>query len=253
MVKRLGNVVRSLKASRHPLVSQCAAAIQRSYAAALEGFETARDPMRRSFLGLRLLNPENLHQANGDTAIDRFPAIFARCRDHLGDRLELNLLSFGCSTGEEVLTLRRYFPYATLTGAEINRRSLTICRSLPTDGRLRVVASVREHLVAHGPYDAIFAIAVLQRHPMRVARDRPESVKGVYPFERFDAQITDFSALLRPNGLLVVHAKMYPLSEASAAADFLPLEPGCDQGPDGPKYDRRSNRFAHPPPSGLSS
>lgn len=246
----LGKVVRRLKASGHPLVSRGAGAFQRAYAAALDGFDIARDPMRRSFLPLRLLNPERLHQAGGDTAMDRFPAIFAACRRYLGDGPDLNLLSFGCSTGEEVLTLRRYFPSATLTGAEINRRSLAICRSLPSDDRIHFVSSELEHLRARGPYHAIFALAVLQRHAVRVARDRPVSLKGVYPFERFDAQITDFSSLLRPSGLLVIHAKMYPLSEASAAADFVPLEPGCDQGPDGPKYDRHSIRFAHPPPGG---
>ncbi|MEI4884199.1 class I SAM-dependent methyltransferase, partial [Klebsiella pneumoniae] len=78
---------------------------------------------------------------------------------------EVRILSFGCSTGEEVLTLRRYFPHASIVGAELNRRSLTICERLNVDDRIQFTFSRHDLIARHGPFDAVFCMAVLQRGP----------------------------------------------------------------------------------------
>jgi chemotaxis methyl-accepting protein methylase len=91
------------------------------------GTAVMTDAGYRSIFVLQVFNREHLHQTTALTAMDRYPRIFSACRDFFGDRQDLKILSFGCSTGEEVLTLRRYFPSAFITGAEINRRSLASC------------------------------------------------------------------------------------------------------------------------------
>ena len=194
--------------------------------------------MRRSFIPLRIFQGQRLHQASGDTAMDRFPEIFSACRDLLRGRTELNILSFGCSTGEEVLTLRHYFPEASITGADINARSLALCRGLPVDERIHFIHSDRNAIERIGPFDAIFCLAVLQRHPSRLIRDPPANLRRTYPFARFDEQMKDFDRWAKPRGLLAFYGTAYPLSESSVARNWEAVRLPSELPADGPKYDR---------------
>jgi hypothetical protein len=207
------------------------------------------DAEYRSILLLRIFNRENLHQTTALTAMDRYPRIFSACRDFFGDRQDLKILSFGCSTGEEVLTLRRYFPSAFITGAEINRRSLASCWKRNVDDRIAFVYSDRETIPRHGPFDAIFCMAVLQRTPMSIEDDHITSLKRIYPFEKFDRQVSELDLLLKKNGLFVVHHTPYQFSEASVAANYLPLANHLPLERAGPgardfrRFDRNSERL----------
>lgn len=215
------------------------------YSRLVRAVTAVNDPERRSIVLTKLLDGNRLHQAASSTAMDRYPEIFAACRDFFGDRSDLNLLSFGCSTGEEVLTLRKYFPTAFITGAEINRRSLALCRKRVVDDRISFIRPDRGILWRRAPFDAIFCMAVLQRIPLkRIQGEFPTSLKSIYPFERFDAQVTQFDQLLKKGGLLVVHAKAYALYQASVSANYELLAKAPEPRPDGIKYDRESLRTA---------
>src|SRR5579872_7156733 len=71
------------------------------------------DPVYRSTLLLKLFNGRRLHQATVMTSMNRYPRAFSASRRYFGDRRDVRILSFGCATGEEVLTLRQYFPEAS--------------------------------------------------------------------------------------------------------------------------------------------
>ncbi|MDQ6617891.1 MAG: hypothetical protein M3083_24890 [Actinomycetota bacterium] len=124
-------VLRRHQASENPLVrygvggSRWAHRVVRSWASA----------DYRAVMRAKVFSSRRLHQTTTLTWMDRYPGVFAACRDHLGDRPGLNVLSFGCSTGDEALTLRGYFPQATIVGAEINRRCLAVCRRQIVDDR----------------------------------------------------------------------------------------------------------------------
>src|SRR5213075_1068749 len=98
------------------------------------------------------------------------------------------ILSFGCSTGEELISLRRRFGQAEIVGAEINRRSRRIAaRRLASDIQTTVV----EPTVISGEFDLIFALAVLQREPHWVEESGIEDISSHYPFATFDRTVTD--------------------------------------------------------------
>ena len=108
------------------------------------------------------------------------------------------ILSFGCSTGEELLAIRRRFAAARIVGAEINPRSRRIARRrIERDRRASVVAP---DAIA-GRFDIVFALAVLQVQPHRVAEAGIADLSPIYPFERFDAQLGEHS---RPRSFLRV-------------------------------------------------
>ncbi|MDQ1468817.1 MAG: hypothetical protein QOJ99_297 [Bryobacterales bacterium] len=88
--------------------------------------------------------------------------------------------------GEEVLTLRTYFPTACIVGAEINRHSLSLCRKRKVDDRIVFLELHPAKIRETGPFDAMFCLAVLQRPPMRIVEKRIMNLKGIYAFQKFD-------------------------------------------------------------------
>lgn len=179
----------------------------------------------RSAVWLRMFRPGELHQTTTLTWANRYPRIFAASRDYLADRPALNLLSFGCSTGEEVVTLREYFPDARIIGAEINQHALSVCRRRTVDRRIEFIESTPETIAARGPYDAIFCLAVLQRTPDEVEAQGLADLTPLYPFAKFEAQIAEFDRWLADGGLLVLRNTHYAFSDTDVSAryDLLPV------------------------------
>jgi tRNA G46 methylase TrmB len=82
------------------------------------------------------------HQLVDWTAPDRYPEIFAAAAAAAPDARRI--LSFGCSTGEECVSLAQYFPKAEIVGAEINVLSLLKAMKKRSDRTFRLFQ--RSHL-----------------------------------------------------------------------------------------------------------
>ncbi|MPM34548.1 hypothetical protein SDC9_81134 [bioreactor metagenome] len=199
------------------------------------------DPGFRSILMLRVLHSKNVHQTTSLTAMNRYPKIFSACHDYFDGKQALKILSYGCSTGEEVLTLRQYFPNAHIIGAEINKHSLSICRKLPVDENTTFIYSTRSEIQKHGPFDAIFCMAVLQRNPHLIAAKGIRNLKEIYPFEKFEQQIIELDELIKPQGLLVVHFTQYSLWDTSVAPKYQPFGNHNQDTYKSPVFDKNSH------------
>ncbi len=179
----------------------------------------------RGQLWTRLVRGGDVHQTTPQTAEERYPELF-----DLAAQLQpgaRRILSFGCSTGEELAALRRRFPDAEIVGAEINRRSRRIAeRRFGDDPETSVVDPSR----IDGSFDLIFALAVLQREPVKVAEAEFDDLSSHYPFARFDAAVTSLAQRLRSGGLLVVINAHYRIEDSSAAGDVdvVPESPVMD-------------------------
>ena len=115
------------------------------------------------------------HQLVDWTAPNRYPEIFAAAAAAAPDARRI--LSFGCSTGEECVSLAEYFPKSEIIGAEINVLSLLKAWKKRSD-RIRFVYSSDRTLTRLAPFDVVFCMAVL-RAPKKQQR------LGNYPFEVF--------------------------------------------------------------------
>lgn len=193
----------------------------------------------RSVLLLRWLKRGQVHQTTPLTLMNRYPETFKACSDLVGGDSAVRILSFGCSTGEEVPTLRRYFPRAFITGAELNPRSLGLCRRLKVDDRISFVMSDLPALEKCGPFDLIFCMAVLQRTPHFVRDSGLKSLKKLYPFEKFDRQVGELDSLLRKGGLFVIDNAQYLFTHASVAGKYETVE-GIRSVNEDPRFDRNS-------------
>ena len=178
----------------------------------LDLLRLVRDAGGRSELWTRLLHNAELHQANPHTEPDRYPELFDQAAKlSPGPK---RILSFGCSTGEELISLRQRFPRAEIVGAEINPRSRRIAaRRLSSDSAVTVVKPGS----VDGSFDIVFALSVLQWRPHTIAEMGVEDLSSYYPFERFDTAVSKLVNSLRPHGLLCVINAHYPVEESSAA------------------------------------
>jgi hypothetical protein len=218
------------------------ALITAAYRSVRSAAKFSTDGAYRSQIWVKLFRPRDLHQTTVLTGMNRYPEIFAACREYFDGRPDPRILSYGCATGEEVLTLRQYFPSATIAGAEINPYSLSVCRRHLVDDRIVFLESNPQEIQKLGPFDVIFCLAVLQRTPVRIESENITNLKGIYAFEKFDQKITELDSWLKPEGLLVVQHSQYLVTDASVGPKYQPLAAAKHIRNLGPKFDRRSLR-----------
>lgn len=183
--------------------------------------------------------PRGLFQPEPTTEANRYPAIFGFVRNQLGDAAERRLLSFGCATGEEVFSLRRYFPQATIRGLDINRRNLAVARRRLAEagGDSRITFSVAN--AADGEpaesYDAVFAMAVFRHGGLN---DAPPRCDRLIRFADFERCAEGLATALRPGGLFAIRHANFRFADLRMAAGFRPwfAAPMADDVP--PIYDR---------------
>jgi len=107
------------------------------------------------------------HQRKISTSYNRYPEIFEVTRNYSNSKFPnpRDILSFGCSTGEECFSLREYFPAARIIGTDINKSNLKICNNKNFDKNIKFIYSNSENLLKENPYDLIFCMSVLCRWP----------------------------------------------------------------------------------------
>jgi SAM-dependent methyltransferase len=155
---------------------------------------------------------------------DRYPLAFRFAQDQLSNGAAIRILSFGCSTGEEVFTLRRYFPEVAIRGIEVDPTRIRTCRD-----RLRETgdAGISFECAADAAgepsesYDAVFCMAVF-RDP---ALDAPETrdTAGHIAFDAFERGVADLVRCLKPGGLLFVEHSNFRISDTGSAPALEPV------------------------------
>jgi len=165
--------------------------------------------------------PRGLFQPEPTTAQNRYPALFQFVRDNLGDGADRRILSFGCSTGEEVFSLRRYFPIARIKGIDINRRNIRECRKrlARIGGDPGLSFEIAGSAVAEptGCYDAVFAMAVFRHGGLGEA---PPRCDHLIKFEDFERSVGELARSLKPRGLLVLRHANFRFGDTATASAF---------------------------------
>ncbi len=128
---------------------------------------------------------------------------------------KLKILSFGCSTGEEIVTIRSIFPDADLYGCEIEPVSLE--EAIATTGHLATIfKSDRAAIRDHGPYDLINCASVLCLNP-------PTDMQKLFPAEDFDELLAVLDSALLPGGLIALTNASYRFYDSPLAPYYDPM------------------------------
>lgn len=161
------------------------------------------------------------HQTSGTTWSDRYPEIFSCVGAELADQYRPKVLSFGCSTGEELLALRQVLPDATIVGSEINAVSRAAAeRRIAGDKATVVTGSDWTELERLGPFDSVLAMSVLCRWPEPVLR----SFSKKYPFQAWASAVSCLSSVVKKGGLLVLANSSYMFEEHPLYSEYEPVQ-----------------------------
>ena len=156
-----------------------------------------------------------VHQVTEYTEPNRYPSLFDLAAALRPDANRI--LSFGCSTGDEIEAIRSRFPAALLVGAEINPRSRKIAQNRFVDDKnVAILPTYRREQ----PFDIIFAMAVLQFRPHLIISSEITDLSKMYPFSRFENEVHRLIAHLAPSGLLCVMHAQYRVEDTKCGANL---------------------------------
>jgi len=176
------------------------------------------DRSYRNLMWLRLLPPTGAFQPFNDTRADRYPKIFGFVQSTLGVTSKIRILSYGCSTGEEVFSLRSYFPRAVIKGIDINAENIAVCRRRlkeKPDAAMSFDSASSTEAEPAAVYDAIFVMAVLRHGSLGLPG--VTRCDHLIRFDEFARAVEDFRRCLKPGGLLVIRHSNFRLCDAPAA------------------------------------
>lgn len=166
-------------------------------------------------------------QLSSYTKYNRHPTIFSIMRQEI----EINkiqrpeILSFGCSIGEEVFTLDDlYISHGRLDGVDISEdviklanKSLIARGSSKCDNKIKFFSSSDLDLTTN-KYDFVLALSVLCKWPDLQFSDRSSDI---YPFSLFCEQVSDLVRFVKIGGFLVIHNSNYYFEDTPAFASHF--------------------------------
>jgi 2-polyprenyl-3-methyl-5-hydroxy-6-metoxy-1,4-benzoquinol methylase len=183
---------------------------------------------------------EGQFQPYNHTLPDRYPWLFDFAAAKLWDMAAPRLLSFGCSIGEEVFSLRRRLPAAAIKGIDIDPANIAACltrasRANDVQMAFEVGSSAQHERRDH--YDAVFCLAMLCHGDLTVSGARRS--KPLMRFRDFEQTVTDLARCVKPRGLLFLHTTNFRFCDTTAAQGFdVVLEARPDQMAPDLLYDR---------------
>lgn len=202
---------------------------------------------RRGRFGMaRRLRPpvEGRFQPYGHTRPDRYPWLFDFAARDLKDLATPRLLSFGCSRGDEVFSLRRRLPRAAIRGLDIDPNSIaeaSVRSRAAQDPLLSFAVASGAQGEPSAYYDAIFCLAVLCHGDLTLGR--AQRSEPLMRFRDFEAAVADLARCLKPAGLLFLHTTNFRFCDTIVADQFVvALEARPDQLAPDALFDR-ANRL----------
>ena len=163
------------------------------------------------------------HQRSTFTLNNRYPLVFQKCTEYFTDQnnTEPKILSFGCSTGEEVFTLGEYFPQAKIIGVDINSWCIRQCKKMSRNPNFSFHNRESREFEFLAEFDAIFCMAVFQRTENRTNINN-QIVNG-HTFDQFESEIKVLDKKLKVGGLFVIDHADFSFADTSCALRYKPL------------------------------
>ena len=175
-------------------------------------------PDHREIQRLRRAEAARLLQPFPTTSEDRYPELFDALAARLAGVAQPRILSFGCSSGEEVRALRMRMPQARIIGIDLNR--LMIARARAADP-----GHAQDYRCDGAPqpgerFDAVLALAVFRHGELEA--QRPEYCTAILPFARFEHGLALLDTHLVPGGWLALYNQHFRLGDTALAASYSP-------------------------------
>jgi cyclopropane fatty-acyl-phospholipid synthase-like methyltransferase len=182
-------------------------------------------------------NKLGFNQISDATEENRYPEIFDYIKNLTSNNNAAFILSFGCSYGPECKSLRYYFPNAFIIGYDIFEKNINIAIKENNDNKTVFTASW-ENVKEKKGFDIVFAMSVLCRTPHTLKK---KDISKIYPFLKFEEQISQLDTIIRKDGLLVIYNANFQFTDTNSSQKYEPLimpnfyDSGCI-----PKFDKNN-------------
>lgn len=155
----------------------------------------------------------NTHQDKTNTGINRYPEIFKFCFDINPN--PFNILSYGCSSGEEVETLAMFFGTSNIYGVDINEDMINQTRL-----KFKYINRIKtsKEIIKEVKYDFIFCMSVLCRWP---DTEKIEDCSNTYNFEKFNTTLNDLDKQLMIGGYLVIYNSNFIFDNSDVSDNYI--------------------------------
>ena len=179
------------------------------------------DPHLRSVERLHRAKTAYFFQPSHFTQPDRWPEYFGFVRHRLAQIENPNILSYGCSTGEEVFSLRGYFPSSQITGIDINPYCIAKCQkklARAPDARITFRQANAPTDKSAQNYDAIFCMAVFRHGELDALK--PPQCDHLLKFHDFDQMMVELDLMLKPGGYLILWSVFFRFADTAVAQNY---------------------------------
>jgi SAM-dependent methyltransferase len=168
---------------------------------------------------------EFVSQTQTHTSNHRYTKVFHRASEILKNNPPERILSFGCSSGEEVENLALNFftnDNQKFTGLDVNQKMLDLARANnPDPMRIDYMSSSNAKLFPDMKFDLVFAMSVLCVWPLSKGLD---DLTKVFPFERFEKMLLALDGFLNPGGMLVICNSNYRFLDTKLSGGYSVID-----------------------------
>jgi hypothetical protein len=185
---------------------------------------------------------DSYYQKETFTMLNRYPVLFEQCKLYLGGINEPNILSFGCSTGLEVVSISNYLPNAQIMGVDINQWCISQCRKKLKDPRFSFQHIFSNTFKVSSNFDAIFCMAVFQRTSNRINKDNNYATG--FTFQQFENEISVLHNKLKAGGLFIIDQADFNFADTIYSENYKPLDfEGNKITRNRPVFDRNNHKI----------
>lgn len=187
--------------------------------ALLHSVKLATSPGYREAQRLSRSGRPGLFQPENSTRWDRYPDLFDWLKRRFSNAVTPSILSFGCSTGEEIETIKFYLPTARIVGTDINAGNLReAARKTKRFGDSVYLTDVATSLQYKNGFDAVLCLTVLLDRRLRI-EGRTECSDFI-TFAQFEETATALAKCVKLGGLLVIYGCNFRFSDTAISSDF---------------------------------
>lgn len=189
--------------------------------AAIHSLRNIADPQARAMRHMQRRHADQILQPYPTTFEDRYPEVFTALSAHLWDIASPNILSYGCSDGSEVRSLRRWFPQARITGIDPNAMMIGQARAhlaLNPDPGITYIEANTPDVLGDERFDAILAMAVFRHGALE--EGAPDSCTQILPFSRFASSVAALDRHLNTGGWLSIWNAHFRFGDTSIAKGY---------------------------------
>lgn len=164
-------------------------------------------------------------QVSNATSFNRYPSIFKEVGEIVDTKFDGNaeILSFGCSSGEEIQTLDLlYIENSILVGVDVDDACIGAAKANVAGKRNRVSFYTSSELPDRVVFDIVLALSVLCRWPDTQGKT---NISELFSFRIFNEVCFELSKRVRLGGYLIVHNSNYYFEDSSSFRNFRVASP----------------------------